>query len=93
MGFVPAAPGTALRRDQDKKMILSPDRWPIWPKLPLKRYGQEKDHGFVFNGSLDDDNTKPIVYLATVFHAVDEDTETIEYEDIDGLLDDGWTVD
>ena len=93
MGFVPAAPGTALRREQDKEMILSPDRWPVWPKLPLKRYGYEQDHGFVFNGSLNDDDPEPKVYLATIFHSIDKSTLFIEYTDIDALLDDGWTVD
>jgi hypothetical protein len=93
MAFVPDPIGTPKRREQDKEMILSPDRWPTWPKLPLKRHGYEQNHGFAFNGSLKDDNTRPRVYLATIFHAIDDATLYIEYTDIDALLDDGWTVD
>ncbi len=33
-----------MTRDDDKLMIETPDNWPIWPRLPLKRYGAEQQH-------------------------------------------------
>jgi hypothetical protein len=86
-----AAPGTPERRKQDKDMITHPSNWPIWPRLPLKKAG-EWEHGFVINTSLEDDTVRPRVYLATIFDEVWSD-KFVDYEDIDAILDDGWTVD
>jgi hypothetical protein len=92
-GFKLAFPGTPERRQQDKDMILNPDNWPMWPRLPLKRtpQGDRPNCGFVFNGSTHDDAVQPIVYLALIFSNVVD--EKLVYQDIDALLDDGWTVD
>lgn len=90
-----AAPGTPERRKQDKDMITHPSNWPIWPRLPLKRLLQPMgwpEHGFVINRSTTDDYVQPRVYLATIFDEKWEDN-FLDYEDIDAILDDGWTVD
>lgn len=83
-------PGTPERRAQDREMILTPDNWPIWPNLPLKRVGKW-EHGFLKNTSLSDDTVEMRVYLGTVFGG--PGGSFVDYEDVDALLDDKWTVD
>lgn len=86
--------GTPARRVQDLEMMKSPDRWPMWPKLPIKKPGSwdDKSHGYLINTSLKDDKVEPKVYLATIFEVHNSD-KFQEYANLEALLDDGWTVD
>lgn len=83
--------GTPERRAQDLEMIQSPDRWPSWPRLPLKKRGSF-ECGYVVNKSFDDNTVVPKVYLATIFENHNSDNFK-EYTNLEALLDDGWTVD
>ena len=72
----------------DKAMMLSPDKWPRWPVLPLKR---STNRGFPETGFITEG--KWIVYLTNLWEPNFSDCEKIGYADVDGLLSDGWVVD
>jgi hypothetical protein len=80
---------------RDRKMILSPDKWPMF-YLPLKR--RKKDGGFPEIALLRSASTRPDVERIvqvnmTLFGmAIGEVTE-IRYPTVDDLLADGWVVD
>jgi len=83
--------GTAKRRVQDLEMMRTPDNWPIWPRLPLKRPGHG-EHGYLVNTHLYDNTVEPKVYMGLIF----EDHGSLkfkEYESLQAIVDDGWTVD
>lgn len=91
--------GTPERRQQDAAMIREPEEWPRWPQLPLKRSRDgftELGVMFAVKEWLD----TPTVFLGGMNEFRGETfTEAVagherkEYLDLDGLLDDGWTVD
>jgi hypothetical protein len=93
--MIPAAIGTATRRAQDREMIEDPLRWPQL-RLPLKnpaRYNTERPaFGFLepVGATWGDDPRRPL-YLGNIFSGPDGHTDW--YDDVDALLDDGWTVD
>lgn len=73
-------------------MIADEDRWPCWPRLPVKRYTDNSawpEIGVVIAGE------KTTVRLATLF----DDKATLlaattkVYPSIDAMLIDGWIVD
>jgi hypothetical protein len=75
---------------RDAQMIASPDEWPQWPLLPLKRRGDDDfpEVGCLLEGQL-------VVYLCNMW-SFDTDAPTsraIRYPSIEALLDDGWVVD
>jgi hypothetical protein len=83
--------GTPERREQDLAMMKSPNDWPIWPKLPLKRPGHD-EHGYLINTSVKDDTVEPKVYMRFIFQE-HEPTAFREYESLEAVVSDGWTVD
>jgi hypothetical protein len=100
------AVGTRERRDLDKQMIKNPKDWPQWPILPIKRSGHFSDPDNMGFGLITPDYPTVVIHLLLfqvdkinlVIHQLAHDGEitgakTTQYQDIDGLLDDGWTVD
>lgn len=82
-----------------KEMIESPDKWPQYPFLPVKREGWTNDnfanpeHLGVLHAF------RPTVVIRTNIWMIDQlnDAELakrrLEYSSIDDLLSDGWIVD
>lgn len=81
--------------EDEIKMMRNPNRWPAWPKLPLKRsfdYENPRPHlGFLQEERMGEP-IKPKVYLGTIFERSGT-LESVEYETWASLLADGWVVD
>jgi hypothetical protein len=85
----------ADRRERDKQMIMNPDAWPLWPRLPLKRwYGSGTDWdddqylGVMFDSSSEIGGGVSL----TVHVGLMSTSRTITYSDLDALVAD-WRVD
>jgi hypothetical protein len=83
-----------MNERDDLAMMRDPDRWPVWPQLPIKRNkdGAPLELGRLLNTSLKDDTVAPIVRLGTIFEPW-SNAETIEYPDLEAVVADGWIVD
>ena len=82
---------------RDLEMAMHPDRWPVWPQLPLKRstseYGDLRSVGrLIERGLSDPPQIQPIVYLGVIFTKPNPD-ERIEYPSLEAVFEDGWRVD
>lgn len=79
-------------REEERDMMLSPLRWPLWPWLPIKQ--EPKSRGMlpkIARIYADDTNEgKPITVR---FDPKLNPEENKIYRDVDALLDDGWVVD
>jgi hypothetical protein len=71
----------AFMKDQDK--------WPTWPRLPIKRKRSEgwPELGLLIGGA------GPNVYLANLFEKAIDTTKVIEYDSYEDLFNEGWRVD
>lgn len=75
--------------DEDRRLILNPCNWPLWPGLPLRRT-QEPRIGLI----LDVDGPERYkVYFTYIFAPELKTCETKLYSTVDELLADGWIVD
>lgn len=80
----------------DEEMMQSPEKWPLWPVLPVKqRNGMSSSRlGIMREGAF---GVKPVVYLVTLYEVKTgqswDDLEKFEYLDFEGVVDDGWVVD
>lgn len=89
--FIPAPYGTQKRREQDLEMMKTPDRWPIWPRLPLKN--PETDaHGYLANTSTTDNTVEPKIFTHYIFEAHNSD-DFIQFDSLEAIVEAGWTVD
>ena len=85
-------------RIDDKSFMESPEKWPHWPLLPVKRPGKGKDCwpqlGLIIIDSVDESKPAPVVYLTSLYGDLKmKDAEKKEYPSIEALIADGWTVD
>lgn len=79
------------------EMMKSPDRWPLWPVLPLKRRcanpGEFPECAFLMDvGGLD--HVK--VYLGVIYELggrKPSEFESKKYSDYEAVVADGWIVD
>jgi hypothetical protein len=87
-------------REKHLSMMRTPDKWPRWPVLPIKRYNPDH-HGtecavmFAVEGYL---TTVFLGYLIeakgpTIADAMACYPNRLKYDDYDAILDDGWIVD
>ncbi len=80
-------------KEEELAMMAQPDRWPAWPRLPLKRRDRKPNLGYLLETS----EVLAVVYLRNVFddRAVDPGSEvpTMEYGSLEAMVDDGWVVD
>ena len=75
----------------DLEMMSSPNDWPRWPQLPLKRWRDgEMDCGVIVEWA---SGVRPIIYLKNLFQNFAADTPTVEYPSLEALVADGWVVD
>lgn len=81
-------------REDELAMMNDPERWPAYPRLPLKKRGaQDATLGFlVAHGA---HGVEPVVYLANLFAQVPDWNAVPQekFESFDALLDAGWVVD
>jgi hypothetical protein len=83
-----------LATERDREIIVDENRWPLWPRLPLKR-PEHRDRsglpelGFLVSQARQGPHT---VFLGMVTEKADG-LKTMEYKTINDLLDDGWVVD
>jgi hypothetical protein len=88
----------ALRRAEDREMILNCAMWPLWPQLPVKRPSSRPGH-MPELGTIKATDMKPVLDQFVVqigggiYAPKDEPTTTVHYHTVDELLDAGWTVD
>lgn len=87
---------TTKYRKLDLDFARNPDNWPAWPRLPLKRRGSNifldpKGLGYLENLSLRGDAT-PVVFIGVMFENRTDETEKIEYESFEALLEE-WEID
>jgi hypothetical protein len=81
------------RAKQDREMMSSPDHWPRWPVLPLKRVRDgQMECAFLWADS------RPRVYLSDVISFSNNrrslsEVEHKDYATLRELIEDGWTVD
>ena len=80
----------AQERERHVTMMQSPEDWPVWPCLPLKKIGGGWDVGLLLETNLE---VKPKVYLSNMFAGVSPDTPTMEFPSFGALYDAGWRVD
>ena len=85
------------RTAEARAFILAPQRWPVFPFLPIKRYEtateqlKEMELGVLYAPDVLDD--EPVNVLLTNICAIDLDAPTKRYLTVDQLLADGWEVD
>lgn len=90
----------AAEREKNLHMMRSPDDWPIWPRLPLKRNwnGDPPHAGYMLCGK----GFEMVVIIGNIFTLLPKADSAEElltkvdhkvYEDYDAILDDGWMVD
>lgn len=87
-------------RDDDKYMVLTPDLWPCWPVLPVKRYVDEVLEVGIIVDRIDERDVSRTLYRIALPQLTSgplapqlENVPSIVYVDVDALLDDGWVVD
>jgi hypothetical protein len=85
-------------RDEHIEMMQNPDRWPVFPVLPLVREGRKFNDpeklGFLFCGALRGANTDPTVLVGVLgMTKHGEKLPRKKYESFEALYDDGWRVD
>jgi hypothetical protein len=87
---------------RDHERIGSPDKWPYWPILPMKRF----KNGDLEIGVITPDYPSTVIHLGMfqvdmiklVLHQLANDGEVMDvkttaYQDVWAMLDDGWRVD
>lgn len=78
---------------EDKELILTPDAWPNWPLLPMKK---SVEHGMPNVAVMVDaglDTGKVVLYLANMWSENLTGSEKLEFASVDDLLEAGWRVD
>jgi hypothetical protein len=81
----------AEERAKHLQMMQTPDDWPVWPYLPMKRKAPGWTVGFLCETA---NVVEPRVYLGNMYSRKSlEDMEQKVYEDFEAILDDLWVVD
>jgi hypothetical protein len=84
--------GALNPRGRDLKMMRTPEDWPVWPRLPLKRRqggGQPPELGFLV--AIAEWRTR--VFFDDMFAPITDDTRCKDYPDLEAIVADGWIVD
>jgi len=83
-----------IRAARDLKMILSPNDWPKWPLLPMKRHGDRSPNCGIIIGDPSKQGTVYFVPGAYIFRLNEEQTtrDGIMVSAV-SLLNEGWQVD
>ena len=76
----------------DLAMMRDSNRWPLWPRLPVKRPkgdGQMPELGVMLH---DRGKAAPRIYLASVYEDLSK-VAVKEYASLEAVVADGWQVD
>lgn len=80
------ATGTMM---SEVEFINDEDKWPAWPKLPVKRGKGNEQLGVLIKGGPE----RFVVYLTNMFQPITDETQTIEYTSANAVVADKWRVD
>lgn len=87
------------KKNDDKAMMQSPSKWPLWPVLPVKQRNGMKQPGLgvMHEGAF---GVQPTVYLIDLFGLSKQppgtswdDIEHVDFLDFEAVIDAGWVVD
>lgn len=92
---------SGVDREREVKMMSTPDAWPRWPVLPLKRAGYPTEDRpvtgilFAVHGRMTEVFFGNLHQLKgpTIADAMSCCNGSKVYTDLDAILDDGWQVD
>jgi hypothetical protein len=77
------------------KFMQSPDEWPAWPVLPVKK--AVAMHNPILGVMIErEGGVQPTVYLVNMYQLANKPLNTIPsetYTDFEGVYDAGWRVD
>lgn len=78
----------------DLEMINSPELWPLWPILAMKRYHKDKPGEFPETGVIfDGEPTTVLVGCIGLTEFTHPECEKVTYRTVEDLLADRWIVD
>ena len=87
-------------KQQTLKFIRTPDDWPAWPVLPMRKYSKGEAAGrFPEVGFIWADDEAPCVRLGNLYELANQkqlnviDVPTKSYSSFEEMLEDGWEVD
>ena len=81
-----------LQRELD--MMQNPRKWPLWPRLPLKRPADHlPNSGWLMDEIGDEPRVRPVVHFGRLFLGGAMTTGTQEYDSFEDLIAAGWVVD
>jgi hypothetical protein len=74
------------------KLMQSPERWPLRPRLPLKRPWDRApaELGVLIERG---ETVEPVVYICNMLIGITRDTEVLEFSDFEAIHDTGWVID
>ena len=77
------------------EFIEDPDRWPVWPHLPMKNTADVNESGFSQMGFIFGDPTRPLrIYLGNMYALQKPDErEYVEFKSAAAAVAAGWRVD
>jgi len=84
------------RAEKDRDFMQTPNAWPQWPMLPVKRVvNGQMQVGTMMETSDSSPGVQPVVYLKNMYqrYPLWHEVEKLEYIDFEGVTDDGWKVD
>lgn len=79
-------------KNRHLSMMYSPDDWPRWPALPLKR---SRKNSFPEIGFILESKDQPYrVYLGSIYGESSlQDHSYMDYDSYEAIVEDGWIVD
>jgi len=83
-------------REQEIEMINSPEKWPMWPFLPLKKYGETGFPACAVTWEQERQDGKIQMRVGVTMFEGNEafnSAELVEFESTEALVDAGWIVD
>jgi hypothetical protein len=80
--------------EKDIKMMSTPDNWPRWPRLPVKRSDPKWQGQIEVGVMMAVEGHLTTVFLTTLFSEIKLDTtKKIVYGSYEEIQEDGWIVD
>jgi hypothetical protein len=74
---------------RDIEMMKTPDDWPAWPLLPLKRPNKAYGTSFAYMFA----EGKPRIYRGSMWKPDPTKDPCVEFDSFEAIAADGWMVD